>query len=404
MGAGVWKLVKDEEKCPSSPPSSSDKVNEFNRRSQLASSLLFGSISTASQPTVREALDDPVKLWKLTEKRLNHGNLRGYVMKLYIELFRSTYQETDTPEKFIQHLISLRDQLTMVQEEVSDIVMISLLLGGLPEEFQHAKAVVYDSKKLTFFEACHRIQAETAIPRNTAGPGYQEALYSRTQQSHPPHPPQSAEPQSDIICYYCKKPGHIKSDCRKLKRKQQKESKSKQTQEAKVAIADTIEPQVASCYYSLNSMPNTNGDNWIIDSGASVHMTTGRTGIHIQDYKRFRDGATVIMGNGTRLPAEGKGSITLQTSDGQLTLSNIWVVPGLDTNLISVGEISESDHTLIFDKTSCKILDSSSRTVFSAPKVKNLYRTNVTRLALANKPVQTLVNKPAQALATTAQL
>jgi hypothetical protein len=91
MGAGVWKLVKDEEKCPSSPPSSSDKVNEFNRRSQLASSLLFGSISTASQPTVREALDDPVKLWKLTEKRLNHGNLRGYVMKLYIELFRSIY-------------------------------------------------------------------------------------------------------------------------------------------------------------------------------------------------------------------------------------------------------------------------------------------------------------------------
>jgi hypothetical protein len=151
-------------------------------------------------------------------------------------------------------------------------------------------------------------------------------------------------------------------------------------------------------------MLNTNGDNWIIDSGASVHMTTGRTGIHIQDYKRFRDGATVIMGNGTRLPAEGKGSITLQTSDGQLTLSNIWVVPGLDTNLISVGEISESDHTLIFDKTSCKILDSSSRTVFSAPKVKNLYRTNVTRLALANKPVQTLANKPAQALATTAQL
>ena len=86
-------------------------------------------------------------------------------MKLYIELFRSYYQETNILEKFIQRLTNLRNQLTTVQEIVNDIIMISLLLRGLPEEFQHAKAVVYDSEKLTYFEACHRIQAETAIPR-----------------------------------------------------------------------------------------------------------------------------------------------------------------------------------------------------------------------------------------------
>lgn len=266
MGAGVWKIVKDEEKSPSSPPATEDKINEFHRRCQQASSLIFGSISTVSQPTVREALDDPVKLWKLTEKRLNHGNLRGYVMKLYIELFRSHYQETDTPEKFIQRLTNLRDQLTIVKETVSDIVMISLLLGGLPEEFQHAKAVIYNSEKLTFFEACHRIQAETAIPKYTTTPGYQEAHYSRiNQQPHPsqqPRPTQQSESKPDIICFYCKKPGHVKNDCRKLKRKLQKEQKeqkeSKQTQEARVAISD---PQIATCYYSVNSTQNSSEDS-----------------------------------------------------------------------------------------------------------------------------------------------
>src|SRR3954463_8215149 len=39
MGAGVWKIVKGEEKL----------------RSQQASSLIFGLILTALQPTVREA-------------------------------------------------------------------------------------------------------------------------------------------------------------------------------------------------------------------------------------------------------------------------------------------------------------------------------------------------------------
>src|SRR3954451_18633341 len=65
MGAGVWKIVKGEEKLPISPPATEDKINQFHRRSQQASSLIFGSILTASQPTVREALDDPVRLWKL---------------------------------------------------------------------------------------------------------------------------------------------------------------------------------------------------------------------------------------------------------------------------------------------------------------------------------------------------
>jgi hypothetical protein len=60
--------------------------------------------------------------------------------------------------------------------------MISLLLGGLPKEFHHAKAVVYNSEKLTFFKACHRIQAETAIPLYITAPGYQEAHYSRITQ------------------------------------------------------------------------------------------------------------------------------------------------------------------------------------------------------------------------------
>jgi hypothetical protein len=379
MGAGVWKIVKDEEKSPTSPTATEDKINEFNRRSQLASSLIFGSISTVSQPTVREALNNPVELWKLTEKRLNHGNLRGYVMKLYIELFRSHYQDTDTPEKFIQRLTSLRDQLTTVQETVSDTVMISLLLGGLPEEFHHAKAVVYDSEKLTFFEACHRIQAETAIPRYIAtAPGYQEAHYSRISQQPPPT--RQPESKPDIICFYCKKLGHFKNDCRKLKRKLQKEQKeSKQTQEARVAIADA---QIATCYYSVNSIQNTNDNSWIMDSGASVHMTTGRTGLQIENHKRLRDGAIVIMGNGAQLPATGKGSITLQTHSGSLMLKDVWVVPGLDANLISVGELAQAEYTLIFDKVSCRVIN-GNREVFHAPKVKNLYRTQAIEPARA---------------------
>src|SRR3954463_12930622 len=45
MNAGVWKIVKGEEKCPISPPATKDKINQFYKRCQLASSLIFRSIS-----------------------------------------------------------------------------------------------------------------------------------------------------------------------------------------------------------------------------------------------------------------------------------------------------------------------------------------------------------------------
>ena len=90
------------------------------------------------------------------------------------------------------------------------------------------------------------------------------------------------------------------------------------------------------------------------------------------------------MGNGAQLPATGKGSISLQTHSGSLTLQDVWVVPGLNANLISVGELAQADHTLIFDKVLYRVIN-GNREVFHAPKVKNLYRTQ------AIEPVRALV-------------
>ncbi|KAE8693144.1 hypothetical protein F3Y22_tig00110819pilonHSYRG00446 [Hibiscus syriacus] len=122
-----------------------------------------------------------------------------------------------------------------------------------------------------------------------------------------------------IICYECKKPGHVKYDCPQLKKKGQSKNKHK----AHVATwsdeegSDEEEQEVANlclmafgedskgkehCYKARE----TNSNSWYLDSGCSRHMTG--------DKSRFielnaKNGGEVTFGDNSKGHIEGIGTI-----------------------------------------------------------------------------------------------
>src|SRR3954463_2159639 len=70
-----------------------------------------------------------------------------------------------------------------------------------------------------------------------------------------------------VACYYCKKKGHIKKNCRKLKADQEKKAESTST----AGVATENKPELLSV---SSGKPNT--DLWVLDSGCSFHMCANR--------------------------------------------------------------------------------------------------------------------------------
>ena len=83
-------------------------------------------------------------------------------------------------------------------------------------------------------------------------------------------------------------------------------------------------------------------DRWLIDSGASRHMTNHKD--QLSDYQEFNEKELVILGDGKKLEAFGKGKIKLQLVQGKTGFfKDVLYVPKLTCNLLSVGTATDQN-------------------------------------------------------------
>ncbi|XP_038693789.1 uncharacterized protein LOC119991516 [Tripterygium wilfordii] len=81
---------------------------------------------------------------------------------------------------------------------------------------------------------------------------------------------------------------------------------------------------------------------------------------------------TVVLGNREIVKVEGKGTVSISTTKGTYLIGDVMYVPRLDSNLLSVGQLMEKGFILVFEGTTCKILDNS----------KNNQLVNTSKLAM----------------------
>jgi len=73
---------------------------------------------------------------------------------------------------------------------------------------------------------------------------------------------------------------------------------------------------------------------WFLDSGCSNHMTGGKSWFVDLDegFKHF-----VRLGNSSKMVVQGKGNIRFEVEGIILVLTNVYYVPNLTNNLLSIG-------------------------------------------------------------------
>ena len=110
---------------------------------------------------------------------------------------------------------------------------------------------------------------------------------------------------------------------------------------------------------------------WIIDSGASPHMTSRKdwyTSLH-----SVGNDILVAVGNDAKCPTKEKGTIALKSDGVVKQLSNVLYVPDIKRNLLSIFAITNQDLKVHFDKNDAQILDLQGKVIDEEAKGYHLY-------------------------------
>nr|CAD1818376.1 unnamed protein product [Ananas comosus var. bracteatus] len=132
--------------------------------------------------------------------------------------------------------------------------------------------------------------------------------------------------------------------------------------------------------YALTTIENPREVNystdWIIDSGYSNHMTGDRD--KLLSTTEYKGGRVVVTANNSKLPIThiGKTIITPRFSPHQVQLQNVYHVPGMKKNLLSVSQLTASGNYVVFGPQDVKVFRSpkiSGIQIMEGKKVESIY-------------------------------
>jgi hypothetical protein len=145
--------------------------------------------------------------------------------------------------------------------------------------------------------------------------------------------------QSTRRCWKCGKDENYKRNCKLKAMEVSTGSNEKQSTERKMTLdkGDNV--------YLASNNTQSDQDVWLIDSGASYHMTPHREWFY--EYERY-EGGEVFLGDESTTKIVRRGRVRLILQDGRSrTLPVVLHILGLERNLISVSKMNDAGmHTL----------------------------------------------------------
>ena len=141
-----------------------------------------------------------------------------------------------------------------------------------------------------------------------------------------------------VECYKCHQLGHFQYECPQWEK------------EANYAELDEEEEMLLMSYVELNQ--SRREEVWFLDSGCSNHMCANKQWFSDLD-EEFRQ--SVKLGNNSKMAVLGKGNIRMQIAGVIQVITDVFYIPELKNNLLSIGQLQERGVAILIQHGLCKL-------------------------------------------------
>ena len=270
----------------------------------------------------------------------------------------------------------MADQLAAIGEEVSEVHKVAVLLRSVQENYSTLVTALLaqgdDELTLMFVKQAllddKQRRGKHSESNSTTPNSVDSALNAARKFNYRKHKPGKGN------CFNSGQAGHFARDCPKPKvTKRQHRCRKAEEQEDSSSMGH--EMFVAS----VGLKADAQNKNWIIDSGASRHMTF--QGEILYNYNEFETPEPVGLGDGRIVSALGSGKVKVVSQlyhnkkvAGWMT--DVLYVPKLTSNLFSVNAVTLKGNVISFGHKYCWIRNKIRKLIGTGSPMGKLYMLN----------------------------
>lgn len=347
---GLWGVVKEE--ATESPETNAKAIGEITL--MIEPSLYNYIIDSTSAKDVWDGIakvfDDSGTARKVT------------ILNQLVSIKLAKYESMET---YVNEILLYWQKTKIAGFKIEEEVIASLMLGGLPEEYKamilgienSGKELTVDYVKTVLLqgiaepimknetEHAMQVKSNRFMKRGSKFNGMKKktrACYKCGETTHL----FAICPKKDLTCFECGDIRHLARNC--FKKKKPYKGKSFQQKAS--------EPKSGKTLIALLNQVQKNHDirdEWIMDSGASAHMCNNRN--MFSTYREVHNQQITVANNET-MEIKGTGDIWIKGyNNTSAIIKNVSFVPDICTNLMSVKQITDAGHIVLFSRNECSI-------------------------------------------------
>ena len=355
---GLWGIVNKTEDCPDQT-TEADKYAKYMARRDRALATIVLAVDTSLLYLIGDP-EDPAIVWEQLTRQFQK---KTWANKLCLrkKLYSMKLEEGGSMKDHIKSMTEIFRELAVVAEPVSDEDQVVHLLASLPDSYDVLVTAMESGAETVppLETVTEKLLREEQKLKEKEGDDGRKILVMQNN-------PNSKKKQ--FTCHYCGKLDHYKKDCRKFAHDKAVKGKGKKPSQDAMLISHAL---------SVKS-----GAEWIVDSGATCHMSNNRA--LFSELGELPSSEKVTLGDGHSLEAKGEGTVNLEMllPDGnnrRCALQKVLYVPKLAYNLISVSKATHSGKFVKFDSKGCEFLNSNNEITAFAIRQGSLFYLQVTR-------------------------
>ena len=322
--------------------------------------ILMLIVDSESEVLIRHSCSqDGMHAWRmLCERYQGVLDTRSIDLRMKLQSLRWRKEAGMSVHTYLANIQNLCVELGYLGESISEATQIGHVLRGLPrgpeyanfiamERVQPRKRIHETRARLIEFAKQLEPYASVAQSSRATRPGNRTVHHTWT-----PSEEEVLAIQSSRECWVCGKPGHISRDCPvrlQARTAAHVATSSVQLQSDNSMLPEDADDAKEDDYLSCSVFEQTLAvkvreldRSWIVDSGATSHMTNQK------DWMSNIQEAHVPLGtadaSSTALVATAKGDVKMQVRDHlggvvTLVLRNVLYAQGLCANILSVGTL-----------------------------------------------------------------